>query len=89
MDGEAPTVGRPRWKRSPVAVLSTDQKERQSRVIAAAFAALASPEAVRDFLNAHDGELDARPIDLAVQSAAGANAVEKILERRAAALIGR
>jgi uncharacterized protein (DUF2384 family) len=80
-------MNRPRWKRGAAAPLSSDQKDRQSRVVAAAFAALATPDAVRAFLNGHDRELDARPIDLAVRSAAGANAVERILKRRAADLV--
>jgi uncharacterized protein (DUF2384 family) len=60
-------------------VLSRDAGERQGRAVKSAAAALGSNEAVRAFLNSHHEGLRARPIDLAVASAAGLAAVEAAL----------
>jgi len=68
-------------------VLSRDEGQRQGRAVRAAQAALGSVDAVRAFLNTHHASLDARPIDLAVESEAGLAAVEAAIaaESRAAA----
>jgi uncharacterized protein (DUF2384 family) len=57
-------------------VLSRDEGARQGRAVRAAQAALGDVEAVRAFLNCHHAELDARPIDLAVESDDGLARVE-------------
>jgi uncharacterized protein (DUF2384 family) len=57
-------------------VLSRDEGARQGRVVRSAAAAFADTEAVRLFLNSHHPVLLGRPIDLAVASDAGLEAVE-------------
>lgn len=61
--------------------LPDDAHDRQVRAVVVARAALGSVEAAREFLNSHHPELDARPIDLAVASDAGLDAVEAALRR--------
>jgi uncharacterized protein (DUF2384 family) len=60
-------------------VLSRDEGQRQGRAARSATAALGAADAVRAFLNTHHDGLRARPIDLAVASAAGLAAVEAAL----------
>lgn len=64
-------------------VLSRDEGARQGRVVRSAAAALAGTDAVRLFLNSHHPDLDGRPIDLAVASDAGLEAVEAAIRTEA------
>ena len=59
-------------------VLSRDEGQRQGRVVKSALAALGSADA-RAFLNAHHDGLRGRPLDLALASDAGLEAVEAAL----------
>ena len=59
-------------------VLSRDEGQRQGRVVKTALAALGSADA-RAFLNAHHDGLRGRPLDLALASDAGLEAVEAAL----------
>ncbi|MEG3124097.1 hypothetical protein [Sphingomonas sp. GB1N7] len=66
--------------------LSAEQAARQGRAVSAALRSFsgAGAGAAMDFLNAdHDGL--GRPLDLAIESAAGLIAVEEALARRASA----
>jgi hypothetical protein len=63
-------------KRRTGPVLSRDAFARQGDAVRAATAAFADAAHVRGFLNTHHGELGGRPLDLAVASAAGLEAVE-------------
>jgi uncharacterized protein (DUF2384 family) len=59
--------------------LSSAEQERQGRVVKLAQAALPSVEAVREFLNGFNRKLRARPLDLAITSEAGLEAVERAI----------
>lgn len=61
--------------RSARVAMPVDAAARQGRVAMLAWEALGDGEAVRAFLNTHDVELGARPIDLATQSEAGLSTV--------------
>jgi uncharacterized protein (DUF2384 family) len=63
--------------------LAPDAAERQGRVARIAWEKLGNRDAMLAFLNTHDDALGGRPIDLAVESAAGLAAVEKLLAERA------
>jgi uncharacterized protein (DUF2384 family) len=56
-------------------VLSRDEFARQGHAVRAATAAFTDSGAARIFLNGHHSGLGARPLDLAVASAAGLEAV--------------
>lgn len=58
--------------------------ERQGRITMLAWKRLGSESAIA-FLNAHDETLGGRPLDLAVASEEGLDAVERAIELRAAA----
>lgn len=62
-------------KRRSGPVLSRDEFARQGHAVRAATAAFADAGAVRGFLNSHHSGLGGRPLDLAVASAAGLEAV--------------
>jgi len=62
-------------KRNSGPVLSRDEFARQGHAVRAASAAFADSGAVRAFLNGHHRGLGGRPLDLAVASAAGLEAV--------------
>lgn len=65
-------------------VLSRNESERQGSAVRSAAAALQDMDAVRAFLNTwHDG-LSGRPLDVAVASDAGLEAVEAALVAAAA-----
>jgi uncharacterized protein (DUF2384 family) len=66
-------------KRSLQPVLSRDESVRQGQAVRAASAAFRDTDAVRDFLNGFHSGLDARPLDLAVASAAGLKRVEQAI----------
>ncbi|OAN67269.1 hypothetical protein A7X12_00250 [Sphingomonas sp. TDK1] len=61
---------------------SPDSLERQSRVALLAWNLLGGDAAVR-FLNSHDEALGGRPLDLAVASPVGCEAVEQAINARA------
>lgn len=64
--------------------LSADEADRQGRVTLMAFRMLGGRDQAIDFLNTHDPVLAGRPLDLAVASAAGLEAVEQAIAGRAA-----
>ena len=73
-----------RFRRARVAnPLPLDAQERQGRIVVAAHKALGSIDAARDFLNTHNDELRARPLDLAVASEDGLKAVEAAIQAAA------
>ena len=60
-------------------VLSRQESMRQGSAVRSAAAALGDPDAVRNFLNTFHAGLSGRPLDLAVASDAGLEAVESAL----------
>lgn len=85
---ETPAAKSPRqgpFRRKFTAVrLAPESAERQSRVALLAWNTLGGEQAMA-FLNAHDDALGGRPLDLAVASADGCEAVERAIAARAAA----
>jgi len=84
--GQASTA-RPERKKFPnkftTARLSRDAAERQSKVTRMAWEQLGGKDGATAFLNTHDDALGGRPLDLAVGSAAGLEAVERaIVDKR-------
>jgi uncharacterized protein (DUF2384 family) len=69
----------PRAAKVPMPV---EAATRQGRVAMLAWDALGDGAAARAFLNTHDEELGARPIDLAIGSAAGLETVEALMVAR-------
>jgi hypothetical protein len=63
-------------KRRSGPVLSRDEFARQGHAVRAAAAAFTDSGAIRGFLNSHHSGLGGRPLDLAVASAAGLEAVQ-------------
>lgn len=63
--------------------LPLDAIERQSRITLLAWKIL-GPDAARSFLNSHSGPLNGRPLDLAVASAEGFEAVQRALAKHTA-----
>ena len=73
------------FKRRPSAShLSRDEMIRQGRIVNVAQAALADFASVRTFLNSHHEQLGGRPIDVAISSVEGLDAVEAAVKRHAA-----
>ena len=72
-------------RRTARVAMPVEAATRQGRVATLAWEAFGNGEAARAFLNTHDAELGARPIDLATESAAGLTTVEATI----AALSGR
>jgi hypothetical protein len=70
-------------KRFDTVRLSPDAAARQGKAATAAFLALKDRDAMIAFLNTHDDALGGRPIDLAVESDEGLQAVEAALAARA------
>jgi hypothetical protein len=64
--------------RKATARLSPDSVERQSRVTLLAWNLLGADAAIA-FLNSYNDKLEGRPLDLAVASAAGCEAVERAI----------
>jgi uncharacterized protein (DUF2384 family) len=62
--------------------LSPEAAQRQGRAATLAFERFRDSEAVKTFLNTHDDALGGRPIDLAVESAAGLAKIEQALSAR-------
>lgn len=81
----APAGATPKRKmfRKATARLSPDGVERQSRVTLLAWNLLGADAAIA-FLNNYHDALQGRPLDLAVASAAGGEAVERAIAARAA-----
>ncbi|HEY0626980.1 MAG TPA: hypothetical protein VGD10_09625 [Allosphingosinicella sp.] len=73
------------WSKTRISAppLSLDEKVRQGKAVRSAQLALTSTDAVRAFLNTHQKLLGGRPIDLAIESAAGLIRVEQFLEGQA------
>jgi len=67
--------------------LSPESAERQGRVTLLAWKMLGGRDAAIAFLNNHDDTLGGRPLDLAVASAAGCEAVEQAIAARAATAV--
>jgi uncharacterized protein (DUF2384 family) len=65
--------------------LSPESAERQGRVTMLAWRLLGGRDAAIEFLNNHDDALGGRPLDLAVASVSGCEAVEQAITARAAA----
>lgn len=61
--------------------LDPDAAVRQGRAATLAWEKFRDSAAVAAFLNTHDDELGGRPIDLAVASASGLEAVVRMLDR--------
>jgi uncharacterized protein (DUF2384 family) len=61
--------------------LTPDQAARQGRVVSFALQSFAAPAAAMDYLNSDQAGLG-RPLDLAIESAAGLAAVEQALVQR-------
>ncbi|MET0239166.1 MAG: antitoxin Xre/MbcA/ParS toxin-binding domain-containing protein [Sphingobium sp.] len=72
---------RPFGQRRDQPRLNGEEAARQGRATSLAFKLLGSTEAIA-FMNAHDDQLDRRPIDLAIESDEGLAAVEKLLTAR-------
>ncbi|MDZ7281326.1 hypothetical protein N4G62_04705 [Sphingomonas sanguinis] len=69
-----------RFRRAANAVtLTPDQRRRQASIMATAWKALASRDAVMQFFNAWSEPLSGRPLDLATDSEAGFVEVERAL----------
>ena len=64
--------------------LSPESAERQGRVTLLAWQKLGGRDAAIAFLNNHDEALGGRPLDLAVASVAGCEAVERAITARSA-----
>lgn len=69
-------------RRTARVAMPVDAASRQGRVAMLAWEALGDGEAVRNFLNTHDAELGARPIDLATQSEDGLSTVAATIAAR-------
>jgi hypothetical protein len=70
-------------KRPSAPHLSREEMIRQGRIVNVAQAALADFASVRTFLNSHNEQLGARPIDLAIASVEGLDAAEAAVKRHA------
>ena len=69
-----------RFRRASNAVaLTSDQRRRQARIMAAAWRILGSRDAVIGFFNSWSNDLAGRPLDLATDSEDGFAAVEQVL----------
>jgi uncharacterized protein (DUF2384 family) len=79
----ADTAKKPEYKRFrrrfDTVRLSPEAAARQGRAATLAFEKFRDSAAVVAFLNTHDDALGGRPIDLAVESAVGLEAVEAVL----------
>lgn len=68
-----------RFRKATTPRLSHAEQVRQGQVVKSAHSALASMDAVRDFLNTHHDALSGRPLDVAIASDAGLHAVEAVI----------
>jgi uncharacterized protein (DUF2384 family) len=75
-------VNRPFAKRFNVPRLSEQEAERQGRVSNIALQILGGSGAAIDFLNTHDEALGGRPLDIAIASEEGLDAVKRVLDER-------
>ena len=83
-DDQRPTR-KPFRKRFTENRLSPESAARQGRITMLAWEKLGGTDAAREFLNSFDEALGVRPLDLAVASTEGLDAVEKAIAERAAA----
>lgn len=83
-DDETPKV-KSRWRprRADSPRLSPEHAKRQSLITHLAFTTLGGREEAMAFLNSSDADLAARPLDLAMESAAGYIAVRDAILMRA------
>jgi hypothetical protein len=85
-DGAEQTPERPQRKlfrnKFNMPRLSPEGAERQGRVTLLAWQMLGGRDGAMAFLNNHDDALGGRPLDLAVASAAGCEAVEQAITAR-------
>lgn len=72
-------MNKPFRKRYDVVRLSHEEAARQGRAAKLAFEHMPQPGAAVQFLNTHHDSLGGRPIDLAVASAEGLEAVEALI----------
>lgn len=79
---EPRTMNKPFRKRYDAVRLSREEAARQGRAAKLAFEAMPEPGAAVEFLNTHDPVLGGRPIDLAVASPGGLEAVERAIAAR-------
>ena len=75
-----PKRGAMRFRRSNTPRLAPESARRQGEITLLAFHLLGREGAI-DFLNSDNAELGARPLDLAIASAAGCASVEAVLGR--------
>ena len=69
-----------KFRKAGTPKLSDEEKIRQSDAVRAAQAAFADLDMVRAFLNTHHPELGGRPLDLAVESPTGLEAVRATIQ---------
>lgn len=74
-----------RWKDRAANRIAPDAAKRQGNITAMAMALLGGRDKAIAFLNTHSGELDGRPLDLAVASEADCERVRVEINRLAAA----
>ncbi len=86
---DAPDTPKPktvRFRRAYTTVrLTPDQASRQGQVATSAFRHFGGRDAAMAFLNGHDDALGGRPLDLAIASVDGLEAVEAAMQARATA----
>jgi uncharacterized protein (DUF2384 family) len=73
----------PYFRTSAEPKFSADSARRQGEITNLAFSLLGGREPAIAFLNHHNAELGARPIDLATDSAEGWASVERVMQRLA------
>lgn len=76
-------MNRPFAKRFNAPRLSAEEADRQGRVSNLALKLLGAADVAIAFLNTHDEALGGRPIDLAIKSEEGLDAVRQVLDARA------
>lgn len=84
MSDETPAAParKPFRHRKSLPKMAPEGAERQGRIALLAWNRLGGDAAIK-FLNTHDDDLGGRPIDLAIASAAGCEAVERAIAARA------
>ncbi len=83
---DAPKPRAKQFRRTYTTVrLTPEQASRQGQVATSAFRHFGGRDAAMAFLNGHDESLGGRPLDLAIASADGLQAVEAAMQARAPA----
>lgn len=78
-DADGP-VAKPRFRRSrPMAKMPPENAKRQGAIAALAFTSFGDRDRALDFLNSHHHAIDARPLDVASDSAEGYELVSKLI----------